>query len=154
MLNTKYRLKQELTNIADKTHGDNNSRLTPIEKRSSNTRSGIAIEDISDNEIVETRQTVSNKETTSKQRTKLNRGAKPNKQDKSKNPQASINRTKTSKQETKNTESKRIKILIVDDSQLKTLSNENIENEHQSVEKRFKPGMKVKEAVKQNGKVM
>ena len=109
---------------------DNNSRLTPIEKTSSNTKSGIVIEDISDNEIVEIRQTVSHKETTSKQRTKLNRGAKPNKQDKRRNPQASINRTKTSKRETKNTESKIIKILIVGDSQLRNLSTEKMENEH------------------------
>ena len=136
MLNTKYQLKQELSNFVDKTHGDNNSRLTPIEKTSSNTKSGIVIEDISDNEIIGPRQTLSNKETTSKQRTKNNRGAKPNKKDKRKNPQASINRTKTSKQGTKNTESKRIKILIVGDSQLRNLSTGKIENEHCKINQR------------------
>ena len=91
MLNTKYQLKQELSNFIDKTHGHNDSRLTPIEKTSSNTKSGIVVEDIIDNEIIGTRPTLSNKETTSKQRTKTNRGAKPNKKDKRKSPQALIN---------------------------------------------------------------
>ena len=39
------------------------------------------------------------------------------------------------------------------DSQLRNLNNEKMENEYHSVEKRFKPGMKFKEAVKQTEKV-
>ena len=39
------------------------------------------------------------------------------------------------------------------DVQLRNLSNGKMEKEHYSIEKRFKPGMKVKEAVKHTGKV-
>ena len=67
--------------------------------------------------------------------------------------EAESNPTATSKQATGNTESKKIKVLIVGDSQLRNLNNEKMENEHHVVEKKFKPGMRIKEAVKQTGKV-
>ena len=63
------------------------------------------------------------------------------------------NPTAASKQEAGNMESKKIKILIVGDSQLRNLNNEKMENKHHTVEKKFKPGMRRKEAVKQTGKV-
>ena len=63
------------------------------------------------------------------------------------------NPTAASKQETGNIESKKIEILIVGDSQLRNLNNEKMENKHHTVKKKFKPGMRIKEAVKQTGKV-
>lgn len=63
------------------------------------------------------------------------------------------NPTTSTKQATCNTESKKIKVLIVGDSQLRNLNNEKMENEHHIVEKKYKPGMRMKEAVKQTGKV-
>lgn len=38
------------------------------------------------------------------------------------------------------------------DSQLKALCTERISNDHNSVQKKFKPGMKIMEAVQQMGK--
>ena len=111
------------------------------------------MKDINDNEIVESRKTAASRVVKHKQQTKDSREAKPNKRDKRKNSQASINPTGRPKQEAKITESKRIKILIVGDSQLRNLNNEKMENEHHSVEKKFKPGMKMNETVKLTGEV-
>ena len=61
--------------------------------------------------------------------------------------------TTATKQATDNAESKKIKVLIVGDSQLRNVNNEKMENKHHIVEKKFKPGMRIKEAVKQTGKV-
>ena len=51
-------------------------------------------------------------------------------------------------------ESTKIKALIVGDSQLRNLSNEKMEEKHHIIEKKFKPGMRIKEAAKQTGKVV
>ncbi len=49
-------------------------------------------------------------------------------------------------------ENKQMKILIVGDSQLRELNAEQMSNDHHVVEKKFQPGMKIKEAVSKTGK--
>ena len=49
-------------------------------------------------------------------------------------------------------EKRKLTILIVGDSQLRELGNEKMSNDHHIVEKKFKPGIKICEAIKQTDK--
>ena len=47
---------------------------------------------------------------------------------------------------------KKMKITIVGDSQLKFLNTEKMSNSHHTVNKEFKPGIKIREALQKTGK--
>ena len=64
----------------------------------------------------------------------------------------SLNSTVDRKQDGMATVNKKIKINIVGDSQFRVLNTEKISNSHHTVNKDFKPGMKIKEAIQKTGK--
>ena len=59
----------------------------------------------------------------------------------------SPNPTEDKRQDEMTHDNKKIKITIVGDSQLRFLSTEKMSNYHHAVNKEFKPGMKIREAI-------
>ena len=49
------------------------------------------------------------------------------------------------------TAGKKLKVLVVGDSQLRHVKGEKLENDHRDVEIRFEPGMKIEEVKKDEG---
>ena len=67
---------------------------------------------------------------------------------KSKNARSNENENSiTGNQEIENTGKRRVDVLIVGDSQLREVGAERMSNDHHSVEKEFKSGLKIKEAI-------
>ena len=62
---------------------------------------------------------------------------------KSRNPE-----TGGARKRDKSSTGKKLKVLVVGDSQLRHVNGEKLENDHRDVEVRFKPGMKIEEAKK------
>ena len=58
----------------------------------------------------------------------------------------------TGKHEIGNTRKKRVAVLIVGNSQLRELGEERMSNDCHYFEKRFRPGMKIREGIEQTGK--
>lgn len=98
-------MKQELINIAEQSHTDNNNTLKPIEKASNNTKGAIAIEDI--NGVSDSEEHVVGSQ--------VNRS----------NSKAG----KKGKGKATNLNSKR-KVVIIGDSQLRKINGEKLSKDH------------------------
>ena len=83
-----------------------------------------------------------------KNNTNKKKGAKESKQQSLKSQTSRENKSDTNR---KSTSGKKVKVLLVGDSNLRNVKEEKLSNDHRDVEIRFKPGMRIEETNKKVG---
>ena len=139
-------IRSELISTAQRHNNDNNERVLSKEQPTSDNETKAGAKDKAtatkadtmnkrkDGSVNKTAQNINNAK--DKNKTKLQAN-------KSRNPE-----TGGARKRDKSSTGKKLKVLVVGDSQLRHVNGEKLENDHRDVEVRFKPGMKIEEAKK------